>query len=264
MFSYFSAFLLGLIEGLTEFLPVSSTGHLLIAEHWLGAHSDFFNIVIQAGAICAVVLLYRERLWEMVTHLHVPETRDYVVKILCAFFVTVALGLPIRLAGWKLPETLQPIAIAWIIGGVWMLFCEKKAKYAPLSATVSWKVAIGVGIAQTVAGVFPGTSRSGAAIFLAMLLGLSNRAKATDFVFLVGIPTMFGASAYAMLEVLRHPSVGVEPWSVTATAFVTALVSGFVVVRWLIGYIQHHSYTRFAYYRIALGAFVIAWLYFLH
>ena len=105
-----AALLLGIIEGLTEFLPVSSTGHLLIAQHWLGARSDFFNIVIQAGAILAVTLAFRRRLWELATGLHEPANRDYVAKIGVAFLVTALVGLPVRLAGWELPETVTPVA----------------------------------------------------------------------------------------------------------------------------------------------------------
>ncbi len=194
-----SALLLGILEGLTEFLPISSTGHLLIAQHWLGARSDFFNIIIQAGAILAITLVFRQRLWTLATGLHERANRDYVLKLGTAFLVTAVVGLPVRLAGWELPETVTPVAWALIIGGLWMILVEAYTARLPERDEVTWKVAVLVGVAQVVAGVFPGTSRSAAAIFIAMLFGLSRRAKATEFVFLVGIPTMFAASGYAFL-----------------------------------------------------------------
>jgi len=255
-----SALLLGILEGLTEFLPVSSTGHLLIAERWLGARSDFFNIVIQAGAILAVVLVFRQRLWSLATGLGERDNRDYMLKLGTAFLVTAAVGLPVRLAGWELPETVTPIAWALVIGGVWMLLAEGFAARLPDRDTVTWKVAVGVGLAQVVAGVFPGTSRSAAAIFLAMLLGLSRRAAAAEFVFLVGIPTMFAASAYAFLELARHGRLGHEDWGDVGIAFAASVLTGFVVVKWLLSYIKHHRFTWFAVYRLALGAALLLFL----
>src|SRR5690606_13446325 len=169
-----AALLLGILEGLTEFLPVSSTGHLLIAQHWLGARSDLFNIVIQAGAILAITLVFRQRLWSMATGLDQRENRDYLAKLAMAFLVTAAVGLPVRLAGWELPETVSPIAWALILGGVWMILAERIARRRPGSEHIPWTIAVMVGMAQVVAGVFPGTSRSASAIFLAMILG-SNR-----------------------------------------------------------------------------------------
>lgn len=255
-----SALLLGILEGLTEFLPVSSTGHLLIAEHWLGRRSDFFNIVIQAGAILATTLVLRKRLWFMATHLHERDNRDYVAKLAVAFLVTALVGLPVRLAGWELPETLVPVAWALVIGGVWMLVAEGWASRLPPRDEVTWKVAIAVGLAQVVAGVFPGTSRSASAIFIAMLLGLSRRSAAAEFVFLVGIPTMFAASAYAFLELVRHGGIGNENWLDVGVAFAAAVVTGFAVVKWLLGYIKTHRFTAFAVYRIVLGVALLLWL----
>ena len=255
-----SALLLGILEGLTEFLPISSTGHLLIAQHWLGPRSDFFNIVIQAGAILAVTLAFRQRLWVLATGLHQPANRDYVAKIGVAFAVTAVVGLPVRLAGWELPETVTPIAWALVLGGVWMLVAEHYAEKRGDLATVTWKVAVLVGLAQVVAGVFPGTSRSAAAIFIAMLAGTSRRSSATEFVFLVGIPTMFAASAYAFLELWKDSGLGNEAWGDVTLAFVAATVTGFIVVKWLLGYIKAHRFTGFAVYRIALGVALLLWL----
>jgi len=122
-----AALLLGILEGVSEFLPVSSTGHLLIAQHWLGARSDVFNIVIQAGAILAVTLVFRQRVWALARGFGTHETRDYALKLAAAFMVTALVGLPVRLAGWALPETVAPVAWALVIGGVWMLIAERLA-----------------------------------------------------------------------------------------------------------------------------------------
>lgn len=257
-----AALLLGILEGLTEFLPISSTGHLLIAQHWLGARSDLFNIVIQAGAILAITAVFRERLWALATGLRERENRLYLGKIAVAFLVTALVGLPVRLMGWELPETVSPVAIALILGGVWILFAERVAAGRPPSVRITWTVAILVGLAQVLAGIFPGTSRSGAAIFMAMLAGTGQRSAATEFVFLVGIPTMFAASGYAVLEYFLQGSgaAGGEAWGQLGLAFVAASATGFVAVRWLLGYIKQHSYTPFAIYRIALGAALLLWL----
>lgn len=254
MIDLFGALLLGLIEGITEFLPISSTGHLLIAQQWLGARSDFFNIVVQAGAILAVVLVLRQRLWTLITGWREKENSDYLLKLAVAFLVTAVVGLPVRLAGWELPETVAPIAIALVIGGLWILWVERfTQKRGGDNPAISWKVAILVGLAQVVAGIFPGTSRSAAGIFMAMLAGTTRRASAAEFVFLVGIPTMFAASGYAFVELLLDGNIASENWSAVSVAFVAAVISGFAVVRWLLGYIKSHSFVGFAWYRIALG-----------
>ncbi|MCD9088563.1 undecaprenyl-diphosphate phosphatase [Stenotrophomonas sp. SY1] len=255
-----SALLLGILEGLTEFLPISSTGHLLIAQHWLGTRSDFFNIVIQAGAILAVTLALRQRLWSLATGLGERENRDYVMKLGVAFLITALVGLPVRLAGWELPETVTPVAWALVIGGVWMMVAEHFASRLPDRDTVTWNVAIAVGLAQVIAGVFPGTSRSAAAIFLAMLLGLTRRAAAAEFVFLVGIPTMFAASGYAFLELAKDGKLASENWTDVGVAFAAAVVTGFIVVKWLLGYIKRRPFTGFALYRIALGIGLLLFL----
>jgi undecaprenyl-diphosphatase len=259
MSNLIGAILLGLIEGITEFLPISSTGHLLIAEHWLGQRSDTFNVVIQAGAILAVTFIYRERLWRLATGLARRENRDYALKLAVAFLITGVLGFAITKLGFKLPERVTPVAWALLLGGLWMIAAEWFAAKRADSAQVSWFVAILVGLAQVVAAVFPGTSRSAATIFVAMLAGTSNRAAATEFAFLVGIPTMFAASGYELLKQLKHGEVH-EDWGALALAFLVATVTAFVAVTWLLRYIQTHRFTAFAIYRIALGAALLLFL----
>jgi len=247
-----STILLGLIEGITEFLPVSSTGHLLIAEHWLGARSDVFNVVIQAGAILAVVLIYRERLWRLACGLGRADERAYAAKLSIAFLITAVLGFAATRLGFKLPESITPVAWALILGGVWMLGAEWVAARRPEHTEITWTVAVLVGLAQVVAGVFPGTSRSAATIFVALLAGTGNRAAATEFAFLVGLPTMFAASGYELLKALKGGGLH-EDWSALARAFVVSALTAFVVVRWLLGYVRTPRFTPFALYRIALG-----------
>ena len=243
---------LGLIEGITEFLPISSTGHLLIAEHWLGHRSDLFNVVIQAGAILAVVLIYRERLWQLATGLADPKNRDYAAKLAVAFAITAVLGFAATKLGFKLPESITPVAWAMILGGFWMIAAERLAERQPQHTEITWRVAILVGLAQVVAGIFPGTSRSAATIFIAMLAGTGNRSAATEFAFLVGIPTMFAASAYELLKTFKNGDTH-EDWTALAIAFVVSLITAFVAVKWLLGYIRTHRFTAFAVYRIVLG-----------
>jgi undecaprenyl-diphosphatase len=253
-----AALLLGIIEGVTEFLPISSTGHLLVAERWLGHRSDLFNIAIQAGAILAVVLIYRQRLWELLVGFATRrESRDYALKLAVAFLVTAVLGLAVKKLGFELPETVTPVAWALLVGGVWMLGAEYVAARRAVAlgerSTISWTVAVLVGLAQVVAGVFPGTSRSAATIFVALLFGVTDRVAATEFAFLVGIPTMFAATAYELLEVSRAGGLAGEDWTALAIAFVAATITAFVAVKWLLRYIQSHRFTVFAFYRIALG-----------
>ncbi len=281
MSDWLAALLLGIIEGITEFLPISSTGHLLIAEHWLGARSDLFNIAIQAGAILAVVAIYRQRLWQLlraftgapVTAPHAAPVmatepaqppRDYAFKLMVGFGVTAVLGLAVKLAGFELPTELGPIAWALIIGGVWMLvaehFAARRAAVLGERAAVSWRVAALVGVAQVVAGVFPGTSRSAAAIFVALLAGTTQRAAATEFAFLVGIPTMFAATGYELLDVLKEKGAPGEDWTLLAIAFATSAITAFIAVTWLLRYIRTHRFTAFAIYRIVFGAALLLWL----
>ena len=249
-----SAILLGIIEGITEFLPISSTGHLLVAEHWLGARSDMFNVVIQAGAILAVTLIYWRRLWDLARGFRNPENRDYALKLAASFLITAIGGLIVTKLGFKLPERITPVAWAFVIGGVWMIAAEHFAAKRADDARVTWTVAILVGLAQIVAAVFPGTSRSAATIFVAMLAGTSNRAAATEFAFLVGIPTMFAASGYELLKVYKAHEAHAEHWTAFGIAYVVSTVTAFVAVKWLLGYIRSHRYTPFAIYRIILGA----------
>lgn len=248
--------LLGIIEGVTEFLPISSTGHLLIAEKLgLGHHSDLFNIVIQAGAILAITIVYWRRLWSLATGFAKPENRDYALKLIVAFVITGILGFIALKMGFKLPEAITPIAWALLIGGIWIIVAEWFAAKKTDTVSITWKVVIGVGIGQIVAAIFPGSSRSGVTIFAAMLLGTSNRAAATEFTFLVGIPTMYAASGKLLWDAYKHGGGG--SWSDLVIAFIVSTITAFLVVKWLLRYIQTHRFTIFAVYRIALGLLLL-------
>lgn len=259
MTDWLQAVLLGLIEGITEFLPISSTGHLLIAEKLgLGQRSDVFNIGIQAGAILAVTAIYRQRLWLLFADARRASNFDYLLKLSVAFLITAVLGLIAVKLGFKLPEAIGPIAWALIVGGVWMLIAERYAERNGEATQITWRVAIAVGLAQMVAGIFPGTSRSAATIFAAMLFGTGSRAAATEFAFLVGIPTMYAASGYELLKLAKNGELGHENWSALGIAFVVSTVTAFIAVKWLLRYIQTHRFTWFAVYRILVGGALLA------
>ena len=257
MIDLFKALLLGIIEGITEFLPISSTGHLLIAERWLGHRSDLFNIGIQAGAILAVVFIYRRRLWDLLVGFGKPSNRDYALKLGVAFGITAVLGVLVKKLGFELPDQVTPIAWALILGGVWMVVAEyfagRRAEALGERSDISWTVAVLVGVAQVVAGVFPGTSRSAATIFVALLAGTTNRAAATEFAFLVGIPTMFAATAYELMDVVKSGQAVHEDWAAFSVAFIASAITAFIAVKWLLNYIQSHRFTAFAVYRVAVG-----------
>src|SRR5438552_5179844 len=149
------AVLLGIIEGVTEFLPISSTGHLLIAEHWLPRQSDLFNTVIQCGAVVALFVVFKERLKQLFFKWHELGTRDYFAKLAVAFIITGIGGLILKAFHFKLPENVTPVASATLIGGVLFLVVEYWLRKRPLSDDVTWRVAIAVGLSQLLAAAFP-------------------------------------------------------------------------------------------------------------
>jgi undecaprenyl-diphosphatase len=249
---------LGVIEGITEFLPISSTGHLLIAQHWLGPRSELFTVAIQAGAILAVVAIYWQRLWQLTLNLAQPANRDYLFKLLAAFVITMVGGLAAKLMGLELPETVAPVAWALVIGGLAIFGIEAYTGRQPRSEQLTWSVALWVGIAQILAAVFPGTSRSAATLFAAMLAGMTSRPAAAEFSFLLAIPTMFAATAYELLNLYRHDQLAQEHWTDLAVGFVVSAIVAFIAVKWLLTYIQTHRFTIFAWYRIIAGIALLA------
>ena len=260
--SHWTVILLGIIEGITEFLPVSSTGHLLLAEQWLRLPrqpSELFNIVIQSGAVLAVLFAFAGRLAQMARDWKTPTVRDYSLKLAAAFIITAIGGFLLKQAGLKLPETAAPVAWATLIGGVVILVVERFLGLRSGAAIVSWPAAIIIGLSQLVAASFPGTSRSGATIIAGILLGL-NRPAATEFSFLLGVPTLLAASAYSLLRTLRHPDDFHEPWSQLLLATIVAAITAFIVVLWLLRFVQTHTFTAFGWYRLFLGGLILALL----
>jgi undecaprenyl-diphosphatase len=255
--------LLGIIEGITEFLPISSTAHLLIAEHWLPRQSDLFNIVIQSGAVIAVLPLFPQRLHQFVFQWREPATRDYALKIAAAFVLTAVGGLLLDQVGFELPEALGPVAWAILIGGLAFVGIEAWLHGRRFNDTITWPIVVAVGVGQLVAAVFPGASRSGTTILAMLLLGLS-RPAATEFSFLVGIPTMLAAGGLKIFKALRHPLPGApaEDWGLLLLGFVVSALVSFVVVRWLLTYVRSHTFTIFGWYRIGLGAVLFGMLFF--
>jgi len=247
--------ILGVVEGITEFIPVSSTGHLLVAEKLLHVEkSDLYNIVIQCGAVIAVLPLFPQRIFKFVFEWREKETMDYLLKIFVAFFITGAVGFVLDKKGFKLPESPTPIAVALLVGGIAFLAVEFFLRGKKLGTEITWTIAIAVGIGQLIAGTCPGTSRSGATIVFCLLLGLS-RPAATEFSFLVGIPTMLAAGGWKIFKALHHPAIGApkEDWGMLLLTTVVAAVVSFIAVKWLLRYVQTHTFNAFGFYRIALA-----------
>jgi undecaprenyl-diphosphatase len=250
--------LLGVIEGITEFLPVSSTGHLLLVQHWLNLPtqpSELFNVVIQSGAVLAVILVFAGRIREMIHDRRNPVVRDFTAKLMVAFLVTAAGGLVLKKLGLKLPDNAAPVAWATLIGGVVILIVERVLRGKHGAEIISWPVAIAVGLAQLVAVSFPGTSRSGVTIIVALVFGL-GRPAATEFSFLLGVPTLLAASAYSIISAVRHGEPH-EPWSQILLGTAVAAVTAFIVVRWLLHYVRSHTFVPFGWYRVALGVAIL-------
>lgn len=272
---WITVLLLGIIEGITEFIPISSTGHLIIAEkvfeltqvlprsHWLvqaGPLKDLFNVVIQSGAVLAVLPLFPHRLRQFVFEWRTPATRDYLLKILAAFALTGVGGVLLEKNDFTLPEHLLPVAVALAVGGVLFLVVEHRLKGRRLLDEITWPIVLAVGAGQLLAAVFPGTSRSGATILLALLFGL-NRVAATEFTFLVGIPTMLAAGGLKILKTMQQASAAPpEFWPMVGLGFVAAAAVSFIAVKWLLRYVQTHTFVLFGWYRLGLSAVLLLFL----
>ncbi len=261
--SYLIAVILGIVEGLTEFLPISSTGHLILAGDLLGFHDEkakVFEIAIQTGAMLAIVWEYRRRfLGVAIGAFSDPVAQRFIINLVVAFIPAAVLGL---VFGSLIKSHLffaVPVALAFIGGGVIILWVERgKVREHKVRIDnvddMTWLDALKVGIAQTFA-LIPGTSRSGATIIGGMLFGLSRKA-ATEFSFFLAVPTLVAAGAYSLLKhraLLSSADIGFF-----AVGFVTSFISAFVCVRWLLRYIATHDFTVFAWYRIAFGLVVLA------
>ncbi len=261
------ALVLGIVEGLTEFLPISSTGHLIVAGSLLGYtgdHAKVFEIVIQAGAILAVCWEFRTRLARVLAGLFSDKVAQrFAVNVAIAFVPAAVLGLLFGKAIKAVLFAPIPVALASVAGALVILWVERRQRRAPGVVRIDdidamrWTDALKVGLAQAFA-LIPGTSRSGATIIGGMLFGLSRKA-ATEFSFFLAIPTLFAACGYeivknrALLSTADLPAFGV--------GFAAAFVSAFLCVRWLIRYVSRNDFVPFAWYRIAFGAVILVTAY---
>ncbi|CAN5842904.1 undecaprenyl-diphosphate phosphatase [soil metagenome] len=254
------AAVMGIVEGLTEFLPISSTGHLILAGSLLGFDDDkakVFDIAIQTGAIFAVILVYWQKIQSTIVALpRQPKARRLALNVLIGFLPAVVLGL---LFGKAIKAHLFiPIVVAstFIIGGFIILWAEKRppgaVRIEHVDDMTPWD-ALKVGLVQCFA-MIPGTSRSGSTIIGGMLLGLSRQA-ATDYSFFLAIPTLIGASAYSLYKERALLSVADIPLFLVGLVF--AFISAWLCVRWLLKYISTHNFVPFAWYRIAFGIVVL-------
>lgn len=254
MKNLFDALVLGIVEGLTEFLPVSSTGHLILAGSLLDfdhPSRDVFYLAIQTGAMLAVLWEYRARFLRV----DVQLWRNLIVAFIPAAVIGLAFGNLIKHYLFK----PVPVALAFIIGGVIILLVDRKEKTSRVESTQAMSAldALKVGVAQCFA-LIPGTSRSGATIIGGMLFGLSRKA-ATEFSFFLAVPTLIAAGAYDSWK--HRADFRAADWDMWAVGLIVSFVSAFLVIRWLIRYVATHDFRWFAWYRIAFGIVVLltAW-----
>jgi undecaprenyl-diphosphatase len=257
------ALILGVVEGLTEFLPISSTGHLILAGDLLGFNDErakVFDVVIQTGAMLAIVWEYRARFLTVIAgFFNDRAARRFVFNLAIAFMPAAVLGLAFgKIIKAHLFKPI-PVALAFIVGGFVILWIERKPRRATVQSVddMNWKDALKVGFAQAFA-LIPGTSRSGATIVGGMLSGLSRR-TATEFSFFLAVPTLMAAGAYDLFK--NRSLLSVDDLGLFAVGGVTAFISAFVCVRWLIRYIASHDFTVFAWYRLVFGAAVLVTAY---
>ena len=251
--------ILGLVEGATEFIPVSSTGHLIVVSNWLGLvdeRAKTFDVFIQLGAILAIVWLYRARLWRsVVAARHQAASRRFLGNLLLAFLPAAIIGVLTH--EWIKVRLFNPtvVAVALVVGGVLILLIERWAPAPKVNDVneVPARTAFGIGLAQVLA-LIPGTSRSGATIMGGYALGLS-RIAATEFSFFLAIPVMFAATLYDLMKSWSVLAPSDIP--VFAVGFIVSFVSALIVVKAFLSYVSGHTFRVFAWYRIAFGAVLL-------
>ena len=262
MFDFFKAIILGVVEGITEFLPISSTGHLIIVNRWIYFSQDFtrmFDVVIQLGAIFAVIFYFRKQLWPF------SHNKEKQTEVIDLWKKTIVGVIPAIILGALLGDFIEKklfglltVALALIIGGILLIIIEKRKKESKIFsiAKMSYKTALLVGLIQCLA-MIPGVSRSAATIIGAMLLGAS-RLLAVQFSFFLAIPTMVAASGYSLLK--YGMAMSGRDIFILLTGFVVSFLVAWAVIAFLIKYIQRKNFTSFGYYRIVLGLLVLSLL----
>lgn len=257
--SWLVAAFLGFIEGLTEFIPVSSTGHLLLVGHFLGFESaeNVFEVVIQLGAVLAILTIYSAKLLKVVVDApHDPAARRFILSILIAFAPAVFVGvLAHDFIKTVLFETPMLIAVNLVVGGVILLFVDRVVPEPKIddAMRVPLGKALTIGVIQCLA-MIPGVSRSGATIVGSLSLGLSKRAAA-EFSFFLSMPTMAGAFAYDLYK--SRDALDANAMGEIAVGFVMAFISAVLVVKWLLGYVSRNGYALFGWWRIIVGGLAI-------
>lgn len=258
------AIVLGLIEGLTEFLPVSSTGHLILASELLGFTGEgsvAFKISIQLGAILAVLVAYRERFTHVLKGLaqRDPDSIHFTRNILIGFLPAMVIGAFAYSAIREMLQSPTIVAVSLIVGGIIILLIEKLVK--PRAATsvekMGWRTALGVGVVQCLAMV-PGVSRSGATIMGGLVMGL-DRKTAAEFSFFLAVPTMAAATVFSLYK--EREALNLDDLGLIAIGFVVAFLCALFVVKWLVGFVGKHGFAPFAWYRIILGGITLAVLF---
>jgi undecaprenyl-diphosphatase len=254
------AAVLGVVEGATEFIPVSSTGHLILAQQWLGftgEKENAFIVFIQLGAILAVVILYFKKLLHVAAHWPSdPAARGLIMNLIIATLPAVVIGLPTE--DWIEARLFKPVpvALALALGGVAILLIERRHRPFTVESVdaIPRAKALQVGLIQVLSIIFPGVSRSGATIMGGLVVGLS-RTAATEFSFFLAIPAMLGAAIIKLAGVRGLIGWGDVP--AFATGFAVSFASALVVVKALLAFVSRHSFVPFAWYRIALGGLVL-------
>jgi undecaprenyl-diphosphatase len=261
-----TAILLGIVEGLTEFLPVSSTGHLILASELLGYKAETwatFNVIIQLGAILAVIVLYWRTFWAVALGVFKAEATSFrfILNLLLAFAPSVVIGLLIIDQIEALLGNAQVVAIALVVGGIAILVIEavvKAPSVQPGVAALPWSKALGIGMLQCLAMV-PGVSRSGATIMGALALGVERR-TAAEFSFFLAVPTMLGATTLEVLKNRDDLTSGRVDWTLVSVGFVVSFIVAVIVIRWFVGLISRRGFAPFAWYRIIAGSLALVWL----
>ena len=261
-----TAILLGIVEGLTEFIPVSSTGHLILASELFGYSAETwatFNVIIQLGAILAVIVLYWRTFWAVLTGMfrREPNAWRFVRNVLVAFLPSAVLGFLLIDQIEALLENAHVVAIALILGGLAILLIErlhKPADVEPGVASLSLRASIGVGIIQCIS-MIPGVSRSGATIMGALALGVERR-TAAEFSFFLAVPTMVGATTLSVVKHRHELTSGAVDWGLIGVGFLVSFIVAVVVIKAFIGIVSRYGFAPFAWYRIVAGAGALAWL----
>jgi undecaprenyl-diphosphatase len=256
-----SAVILALVEGITEFLPISSTGHMILVKELLDLDvppGGVFEIFIQFGAILSICVIYFDYLWKVTKAVPFnPNARRFAFGLVLAFLPAAFLGVLLSDFITTYLFSKYVVAVSLVLGGFAILYIERLVKIPQYYSVEEFPLSLylKIGLCQCLALV-PGVSRSGATIVAMLALGV-HRAVATEFAFLVGIPTILAAGLYKVVKALRDGGLDAEPWGLVALGCATSAVVSFVVVRWLLTYVQRHTFSAFGWYRIVFGGLIL-------